>query len=108
MLDLQDTVDASDDFLDDLGRALPLSIPVMWFGLSVPAFLEAGYWLVGTGLGLAAAAMSVPLFLTVRSGLFKALDWRRARKELRAGDEQAVPQIEEGARRVGWQLNTTD
>ena len=82
LLRVHDELDATEGFLDDLGRTLPLSLTVIWFGASVPAHAVAGYWGMAGVLGAAACAAFVPLFMSVRSGLFNAWRWWKGRRAL--------------------------
>ncbi len=89
LLRLHDRFDATTGFLDDIGRVMPLSIPVLWFSLSIPAYLGAGL-LPGAGLlALAAGVTFVPLFLSARAGLFKAIERLRTRKRLAVTEDGA-------------------
>ncbi len=82
LLRLQDRLDATTGSLDDLGRTMPLSIPVLWFGLSVPFYLQAGLFTGAGLLALAAGITFVPLFLSSRAGILKAIERWRIRRQL--------------------------
>ena len=82
LLRLHNRLDATTGFLDDIGRIMPLSIPVLWFSLSVPFYLEAGLFSGAGLLTLAAGSVFVPLFLSSRAGLLKAIERLRVRKQL--------------------------
>ena len=84
LLRLHDRFDATTGFLDDIGRTMPLSIPVLWFSLSIPAFLEAGLFSGAGLLALAAGSTFVPLFLSCRDGFLKAIERLRARERLKS------------------------
>ena len=83
LLRLQDRFDATPGFWDDIGRIMPLSIPVLWFSLSIPSYVEAGRFSGAALLALAAVSMFLPLFLSSRDGLLNAVErWRAGRQLL--------------------------
>ena len=83
LLRLQDRFDATTGFWDDIGRIMPLSIPVLWFSLSIPSYVEAGRFSGAGLLAMAAVSMFLPLFLSSRDGLLNAVErWRAGRQLL--------------------------
>ena len=85
-LRLLDRIDASSNFLEDLGYVAPLSVPFLWFALSVPAYLAAGQFLSASVLGAAAALTCIPILGAVRSGVRKTMQWWRGRADLADSD----------------------
>ena len=83
LLRLQDRFDATTGFWDDIGRIMPLSIPVLWFSLWIPSYVEAGRFSGAGLLALAAVSVFLPLFLSSRDGLLNAVErWRAGRQLL--------------------------
>ena len=83
LLRLQDRFDATTGFWDDIGRIMPLSIPVLWFSLWIPSYVEAGRFSGAGLLALAAVSVFLPLFLSSRDGLRNAVErWRAGRQLL--------------------------
>jgi len=100
LLRLQDRFDATTGFWDDIGRIMPLSIPVLWFSLSIPSYVEAGRFSGAGLLAMAAVSMFLPLFLSSRDGLLNAVERWRSNGPLRPCSRSAAPS--EALRRFGW------